>query len=43
MRKLGSEGKPPIRDDGKVLKSEMYFPPDIESVLSLQATAVSRS
>jgi predicted HAD superfamily Cof-like phosphohydrolase len=43
MSKLGSDGKPLIRDDGKVLKSEKYFPPDIESVLSLQATAVSRS
>ena len=37
MSKLGSDGKPLIRDDGKVLKSEKYFPPDIESVLSLQA------
>jgi predicted HAD superfamily Cof-like phosphohydrolase len=36
MSKLGSEGKPLIRDDGKVLKSERYFPPDIESVLRLQ-------
>jgi predicted HAD superfamily Cof-like phosphohydrolase len=36
MSKLGSDGKPPIRDDGKVLKSERYFPPDIESVLQLQ-------
>jgi hypothetical protein len=43
MSKLGSDGKPLIRDDGKVLKSEKYFPPDIEPVLSLQATAVSRS
>jgi predicted HAD superfamily Cof-like phosphohydrolase len=36
MSKLGSDGKPLIREDGKVLKSEKYFPPDIESVLSLQ-------
>jgi predicted HAD superfamily Cof-like phosphohydrolase len=36
MSKLGSDGKPLIRDDGKVLKSERYFPPDIESVLRLQ-------
>jgi predicted HAD superfamily Cof-like phosphohydrolase len=35
MSKLDSDGKPLIRDDGKVLKSESYFPPDIESVLSL--------
>ena len=33
MSKLGSDGKPLIREDGKVLKSERYFPPDIESVL----------
>jgi predicted HAD superfamily Cof-like phosphohydrolase len=36
MSKLDSDGKPLIRDDGKVLKSERYFPPDIESVLQLQ-------
>ena len=36
MSKLGSDGKPLIREDGKVLKSERYFPPDIESVLRLQ-------
>jgi predicted HAD superfamily Cof-like phosphohydrolase len=35
MSKLGSDGKPLIRDDGKVLKSERYFPPDIASVLGL--------
>jgi predicted HAD superfamily Cof-like phosphohydrolase len=33
MSKLDSDGKPLIREDGKVLKSERYFPPDIESVL----------
>jgi predicted HAD superfamily Cof-like phosphohydrolase len=36
MSKLGSDGKPLIREDGKVLKSERYFPPDIESVLRRQ-------
>ena len=36
MSKLGSDGKPLIREDGKVLKSEQYFPPDIESVLRRQ-------
>jgi predicted HAD superfamily Cof-like phosphohydrolase len=36
MSKLTSDGKPLIRDDGKVLKSERYFPPDIASVLGLQ-------
>jgi predicted HAD superfamily Cof-like phosphohydrolase len=38
MSKLASDGTPLIRDDGKVLKSERYFPPDIASVLSLQST-----
>ena len=36
MSKLDSDGKPLIRDDGKVLKSERYFPPDIESILQLR-------
>jgi predicted HAD superfamily Cof-like phosphohydrolase len=36
MSKLGSDGMPLIRSDGKVLKSERYFPPDIEAVLSRQ-------
>ncbi len=36
MSKLGSDGRPLIREDGKVLKSEQYFPPDIESVLRRQ-------
>jgi predicted HAD superfamily Cof-like phosphohydrolase len=37
MSKLGRDGKPLIREDGKVLKSGKYFPPDIASVLSGQA------
>ena len=36
MSKLGNDGKPLIRDDGKVLKSERYFSPDIASVLGLE-------
>ncbi len=36
MSKLGRDGRPLIRDDGKVLKSERYFPPDIAAVLSGQ-------
>lgn len=36
MSKLGADGRPIIRDDGKVLKSERYFPPDIEAVLKRQ-------
>ncbi len=33
MSKLDSDGKPVLRPDGKVLKSDRYFPPDIASVL----------
>jgi predicted HAD superfamily Cof-like phosphohydrolase len=38
MSKLDVDGKPLIRDDGKVLKSERYSPPDIARVLSEQAS-----
>lgn len=34
MSKLDSEGKPIYREDGKVLKSELYFKPNIEEILS---------
>jgi hypothetical protein len=30
------DGKPLLREDGKVLKSVQYFPPDIASALGLQ-------
>lgn len=33
MSKLDGEGKPIYREDGKVLKSEQYFKPDIAKVL----------
>ncbi len=33
MSKLDADGKPIYRDDGKVLKSERYFRPDIASIL----------
>jgi hypothetical protein len=36
MSKLGRGGKPILRDDGKVIKSELCFPPDIAAVLSQQ-------
>ena len=36
MSKLDGDGKPLLREDGKVLKSERYFPPDIASALGLQ-------
>lgn len=33
MSKLGSDGKPIYREDGKVLKGENYFKPDIAGIL----------
>lgn|SRR5690606_12098742 len=33
MSKLGADGKPIYREDGKVLKGENYFKPDIASIL----------
>lgn len=42
MSKLDANGEPIMREDGKVLKSDRYFRPDIKSVLdgseSLSAT-----
>ena len=34
MSKLDKEGKPIYREDGKVMKSELYFKPDIKSILT---------
>jgi predicted HAD superfamily Cof-like phosphohydrolase len=33
MSKLGSDGKPVKRDDGKILKGPGYTPPDIQKIL----------
>lgn len=33
MSKLDAAGKPIYREDGKILKSELYFRPDIASIL----------
>lgn len=33
MSKLGADGKPVYREDGKVLKSELYIKPDLETIL----------
>jgi predicted HAD superfamily Cof-like phosphohydrolase len=33
MSKLDENGKPIFREDGKVLKSQLYFRPDIKSIL----------
>lgn len=35
MSKLGEDGKPIYREDGKVLKGRNYFQPDLTSVLRL--------
>jgi|TARA_B110000263_G_scaffold190259_1_gene168005 predicted HAD superfamily Cof-like phosphohydrolase len=34
MSKLGSDGKPIYREDGKVMKGPNYFKPDISKILS---------
>lgn len=33
MSKLGADGKPILREDGKVLKGPNYFKPNIEEIL----------
>lgn len=33
MSKLDTNGKPIYREDGKILKSDQYFKPDIKSIL----------
>lgn len=33
MSKLDEDGKPIYREDGKVLKSQLYFKPDIQKIL----------
>ena len=33
MSKLGDDGKPIYREDGKVLKGPNYFKPNIKSIL----------
>ncbi len=34
MSKLGADGSPIYREDGKVLKGPNYFKPDIEGILN---------
>lgn len=38
MSKLGEDGKPIYREDGKVLKGPNYFTPEIDKVLSGEKT-----
>lgn len=35
MSKLDADGKPILREDGKILKSDRYFPPDIKKILQM--------
>lgn len=35
MSKLDADGKPIFREDGKILKSNRYFPPDIKKILQM--------
>ena len=35
MSKLGADGQPIFREDGKVLKGPNFFPPDIKKILGL--------
>jgi predicted HAD superfamily Cof-like phosphohydrolase len=37
MSKLGADGRPVIRDDGKVTKPDRYFPPAIGALLETQS------
>lgn len=43
MSKLGADGRPIYREDGKVLKGPAYSPPDIARVLGLSARPQSAS
>jgi predicted HAD superfamily Cof-like phosphohydrolase len=36
MSKLGEDGRPIYREDGKVLKGPNYFPPDLEKIACLK-------
>lgn len=38
MSKLGPDGKPVVREDGKIIKGPNYSPPDIEHELAKQVT-----
>ncbi|MCE9538245.1 MAG: nucleoside triphosphate pyrophosphohydrolase family protein [Bacteroidetes bacterium] len=38
MSKLDEKGEPIFREDGKILKSNLYFRPDIKSILEKEPT-----
>jgi predicted HAD superfamily Cof-like phosphohydrolase len=41
MSKLDENGKPILREDGKVLKSRLWSPPDIDGILELATVAAA--
>jgi predicted HAD superfamily Cof-like phosphohydrolase len=43
MSKLDADGQPIRRADGKVLKSDRYFPPDVAAVLGRSSTSANYS
>lgn len=42
MSKLGADGKPIYREDGKVLKGPNYFKPDLATILAAQGSGDDR-
>lgn len=36
MSKLGADGKPVLRDDGKILKGPGYFKPDLSKFIEIK-------
>lgn len=38
MTKLDKDGKPIFREDGKILKSELYSPPDLKNIILSKLT-----
>ena len=43
MSKLDRDGKPIYREDGKIMKSDQYFKPDINKILSMDIIAADKS
>lgn len=39
MSKLGADGRPVLREDGKVLKGPSFFPPDLARILAGQGAS----
>jgi predicted HAD superfamily Cof-like phosphohydrolase len=42
MSKLGADGRPILRADGKILKGPAYTPPDVAAVLAAAAARAAR-